>query len=64
MNYENNTNAVKEQMKNICTSGELSRMPRYSIKAVYEKMEGEKPKMVWTKSIWNRLSSLGTGSYQ
>ncbi|XP_056691846.1 uncharacterized protein [Spinacia oleracea] len=32
-------------------------MPHYSVKQVYQKLVGDRPKVHWDKLVWNRLST-------
>ena len=54
--YRRRVCVIKEKLQSFYTNVELQAMPKYSVKAVYEKMKGEQPKKEWGKCIWNRLS--------
>ncbi|XP_021835103.2 uncharacterized protein [Spinacia oleracea] len=47
---------TKEQVKQFFTCADFENMPYYSVKQVYEKLLGDKPRVHWDKMVWNRLN--------
>ncbi|XP_021852418.2 uncharacterized protein [Spinacia oleracea] len=45
---------TKEKLKQFFTLAEFENMPQYSVKQVYEKLVGNKPRVHWDKMVWNR----------
>ncbi|XP_056685556.1 uncharacterized protein [Spinacia oleracea] len=46
---------TKEKFKQCFTLAELEGMAHYSVKQVYEKLLGVKPRVPWDRLVWNRL---------
>ncbi|XP_056685705.1 uncharacterized protein [Spinacia oleracea] len=45
----------EERLKQCFTLAELENMAHYSVKQVYEKLVGVKPRVHWDRLVWNRL---------
>ncbi|XP_056690247.1 uncharacterized protein [Spinacia oleracea] len=46
---------TKEKFKQYFTLVDMEGMAHYSVKQVYEKMLGVKPRVLWDRLVWNRL---------
>ncbi|XP_010678145.1 uncharacterized protein LOC104893708 [Beta vulgaris subsp. vulgaris] len=47
---------VKEEIQRVYRQREITNMPRYSVKKVYEKLIGSMAPVNWDRFIWNRLN--------
>ncbi|XP_056685917.1 uncharacterized protein [Spinacia oleracea] len=49
--------STKDKLKLVFTEAEFGAMSKYSVKQVYNKLAGNRPKVHWDRLVWNRLNT-------